>query len=87
MKTIKIKDIEISDNKKLDYFYWELTKLDKSIQTEIDSFRKKVKENYSGHVRKLILELIDLIEIKNSALPPIVAEMNDAFQKPIKVEG
>ena len=86
MKSIKIKDIKIDDSKTLDYFYIELSKLEESIKTEIGSIRKEIKENYFGHVRESTLKLIDLIEIKNSALPPIIAEMNTAFQRTIKVE-
>jgi hypothetical protein len=85
MKFIKIGDVRIDDSKTLDYFYVELSKLEKSIQKEIDFMRKTVGEERFGHVRESVLELIDLIEAKNSALLPLVEEMNAAFQKTIKI--
>ena len=36
MKFIKIGDVRIDDSKTLNYFYVELSKLEKSIQKEID---------------------------------------------------
>jgi hypothetical protein len=85
MKFIKIGDVPIDASKTLDYFYVELSKLEKGIQKEIDFMRKTVGEERFGHVRESVLEIVDLIEAKTSALPPLVEEMNAAFQKTIKI--
>ena len=85
MKFIKIGDVPIDDSKTLDYFYIELSKLEKGIQKEIDSMKKSIEEERYGYVGESVLGLIDLIEAKNSALLPLVEEMNAAFQKTIKI--
>jgi hypothetical protein len=86
MKTIKIKDIEIGDSKKLDDFYFELSEVEGKFRKDIESMKKNINDDFQAERKKVMIEKINLIENDNSTLFSKIEEMNTAFQKTIEIK-